>query len=162
MAALAVAMAGACFAQNNAEPPKYYKLDFTVKELEAGKTVNARNYSTIGATKRGSQSIRANSKVPSSTSPGSTQFTYVDVGVNIDVNSVEEIAGELSLFVSADITSVLQDGQATVPVIRSNRWMANVVVPMRKPVVICSSDDATGKRQMQLELTATPIRTTAP
>ena len=40
-------MAGACFAQNDgsksAELPKYFHLDFVVKELEGGKTINARH-----------------------------------------------------------------------------------------------------------------------
>jgi hypothetical protein len=32
-----------------------------------------------------------------------------------------------------------------------------VIVPLKKPTVIFSSDDLTTKHQMQLELTATPI-----
>jgi hypothetical protein len=43
------------------------------------------------------------------------------------------------------------------PVIRQNRWSSNVVVPLKKPTLIFASDDATSKRQMQLELTAAPV-----
>jgi hypothetical protein len=32
-----------------------------------------------------------------------------------------------------------------------------VIVPLKKPTVVFSSDDVASKRQMQLELTATPI-----
>jgi hypothetical protein len=32
-----------------------------------------------------------------------------------------------------------------------------VIVPVKKPTVIFVSDDMSSKRQMQLELTATPI-----
>ena len=45
----------------------------------------------------------------------------------------------------------------SAPMIRQNRWTSNVVVPLKKPTVIFSSDDLTTKHQMQLELTATPI-----
>jgi hypothetical protein len=44
-----------------------------------------------------------------------------------------------------------------MPTIRQNRWVSTVAVPLKKPTVIFSSDDLTSKRQMQLELTATPI-----
>jgi hypothetical protein len=43
------------------------------------------------------------------------------------------------------------------PVVRQNQWQAGVIVPLKKPTVVFSSDDLTTKRQMQVELTATPI-----
>jgi hypothetical protein len=41
--------------------------------------------------------------------------------------------------------------------IRQTKWSSNVIVPIGKPTVIFSSDDATTKGQMQLELTATAM-----
>jgi hypothetical protein len=38
------------------------------------------------------------------------------------------------------------------------KWNAPVIVPLRKATVIFASDDPSSKRQMQLELTATPIK----
>ena len=151
---------GTCFAQAP-ESSKFYKLDFVVKEVEGTKVLNARSYSMIVSTEQPSpaSSIRAGSRVPIFSSPGSTQYTYTEVGVNIDCRSAQQLGNELSLVVTADITSTAQDpATASPPVLRQNKWNSIVVVPIRKPLVVFSSDDATSKRQMQLELTATPIR----
>jgi hypothetical protein len=39
-----------------------------------------------------------------------------------------------------------------------NRWNAGAVVSLRKPTTLFTADGASGKRQMQLELTATPVQ----
>ena len=81
------------------------------------------------------------------------------MGVTIDCRSLKEMKNELSLTVKADISSVLQEPTTNPahPIIRQNIWESTVVVPIRKPTVIFSSDDTTTKHQMQMELTATPI-----
>ncbi len=70
----------------------------------------------------------------------------------------------MSLFVAAEVTSVPSETAAAAPataalhVIRQNRWSSSVIVPLKKPTLIFSSDDPASKRQMQLELTATPLQ----
>ena len=155
-----ILLAGACSGQN-AESAKFYKLDFVVKEVEAARVLNARSYSMIVSTEKPSQasSIRAGSRVPAPSSPGSAQFNYIELGVNIDCRSVQDFANELSLFVTAEVTSTLQESATTLPpVLRQNKWSSSVLVPLRKAIVLFSSDDVTTRRQMQLELTATPMR----
>ena len=78
---LALALtAGTCFAQNP-EPPKFYKLEFVLKEVEAAKVLNARSYSiTVSTDTSQHSSIRTGSKVPTPTGgaaspPKSTFFT---------------------------------------------------------------------------------------
>ena len=153
--AAVAALAGNCPAQN-AEPNRSYKFDFVVKEVEGGKTVNSRNYMTtmavIGTGTADVASIRTGSRVPVQNDKG---LTYFDVGVNIDCRSVREIGSDISLFVSADISSLLQEQPSSAPVVRQNKWTATVLVPLRKPTVIFASDDPSSKRQMQLELTVT-------
>ena len=83
---------------------------------------------------------------------------YIELGVNIDCINVEEVDGELSMHLTTEVTSALTDPATTPPVIRTNRWSATVVLPVKKPTVVFSSDDLTTKRQMQAELTATPIK----
>src|SRR5712692_4544325 len=159
---LALALiAGTCFAQNP-EPPKFYKLDFVLKEVEAAKVLNARSYSITVSTDTSSphSSIRTGSRVPTPTGSAG-QFTFIDVGVNIDCGPIKAEQNELSLAVTAEVSSILQESTTPPgahPVIRQNKWTSSVVVPIKKPTVIFSSDDTTTKRQMQLELTATPIR----
>ena len=154
---LAFVLAGACLAQE-AAPSKFYKLEFVVKEVEGTKVLNARAYTVTVSTEKGEakSSIRTGSKVPMSTG---SSYTYLDVGVSIDCRSVTEAAGQLTLRIDADVSSVLHESTPTnlPPTVRQNKWTSNVVVPLRKPTVLYSSDDLTTKQQMQVELTATPI-----
>lgn len=155
-------LGGTCFAQtpeSPKEPARFYKLDFVVKELDGNRLVNARTYSTTASTEeRFNCAIRTGSKVPVG-APGASVTHDVDVGVSIDCRSLKEIRNELSMAVTADITSMAQESTTSpgYPVIRQNRWSSNVIVPMKKPTVIFSSDDTTTKHQLQVELTATPI-----
>jgi hypothetical protein len=151
-----ILLAGTCFAQNP-EAAKFYKLDFVVKEVEGAKVLNARSYSMVASTDKSAQtaSIRSGTKVPYTTGGG--QFNYAEVGVNIDCRSVQELAGELSMFISVDVSSTLEQASAN-PIIRQNKWNSNIVIPLRKPTTVFTSDDATTKRQMQLEVTATPVK----
>ena len=147
-------IAGTCLAQE-AAPPKFYKLDFVVKEVEGTKVINARTYSGVISTEH-SCSIRTGSKVPYSTG---NQYTFLDVGVSIDCRSVKETPGGLTMNVDADISSVLESTTPTnlPPTVRQNKWASYVVVPIKKPTVLFSSDDLTTRHQMQVEVTATPI-----
>lgn len=158
---IAVLSAATAFGQNQ-ESTKFYKLDFTVKEVEGSKTLNSHNYSMIVATtvladKSGPPgSIRTGSRVPTQSSPESKQFNFVELGTNIDCRAVQEIGGELTMVLTAEISTMLQD--TSPPVMRQLKWSSSVVVPIKKPSIVFASDDATTKRQMQLELTATPVR----
>jgi len=151
---------------STAGPAKYFRLDFAVQELDGGKIVNSRHYLTTipVPTKTGEGSvIRTGSKVPIATGVvggQESQFTYIDLGVNIDCHSAKEVDGNLALNVNAEISNAasMPTSPARNPVIRQTKWGANVIVPVGKPTVIFSSDDLTTKGQIQLELTATPIQ----
>jgi hypothetical protein len=154
--------AGVCFGED-AAPVRFFKLDFVVKEVDGGKVLNSRSYSATVSTKPNMTChIRTNSRIPVSTSMDGNSFTFTNAGTNIDCGNVTELPGALSVTLTAEVTSVAQDASAgTVaarqPVVRENKWDSTVVVPLKKPTVVFSSDDATSKHQMQLELTATPI-----
>jgi hypothetical protein len=153
--------AGTCLGQT-ADVTKFYKMEFVVKEVEGTKVVNSRSYfmtvpvEAPGQNVQGSGSIRASSRVPT-VAGGGSNFTYVDVGVNLDCKTLHEMQSAVSVYLSADISTNSVEPNLPAPVIRQNRWSSTVVVPIKKPTVVYASDDATSKRQMQLELTATPI-----
>jgi hypothetical protein len=155
---LALAAAGSALAQS-ADASKFYKLDYVVKEVEGGKVVNSRAFSTMlpvslpGREKERS-SIRAGGKVPVTTG-NSTQF--YDIGVNLDTMELRVGPGEVSMYITADVSTIAQEGLGTMPMTRQNRWQGSVVVPLKKPTVVFASDDVSSKRQLQLELTATPV-----
>jgi hypothetical protein len=69
----------------------------------------------------------------------------------------------LALHISADISSVIEGHQESpppgaLPIIRNNQWESNVILPMKEPTVVYSSDDPASKRKMQLQITALPVR----
>src|SRR2546421_5048207 len=130
--------AGTCLAQD-ATPPKFYKLDFAVKEVEAGKVLNSRTYSAVVSTEHVDNpihcSMRTGSKVPYSTGK---EYSYLDLGVSIDCRAVKELAGQLTLYVLADISSALQEPTQSTgpPTVRQNRWSSVVVLPFKKPTIL--------------------------
>ena len=147
----------------DAVPKKFYQLNFMVQELESERVINSRQYSMIlrGGEELGS--IRSGQRVPySSKSGANTEWQQISVGVNIDCRKLEELDGQVSLRIVADISSVIEiHGEAapppSVPIIRNNRWESTVLIPVKKPTVLFSSDDPASKRKMQLQLTVTPI-----
>ena len=147
------------FAQTPAAA-RFYKLDFVVKEVEGAKVLNSRAYATTASTDKsgGGCSIRTGNRVPTPTTADNKQFTYIDVGVNIDCGALQEVDSELAVRLTAEVSSTLQEPPATQPVIRQNRWSSTVIVPIKKPTIVFSSDDATTRRQMQVEMTATPLK----
>jgi hypothetical protein len=145
----------------SADSTKFYKLDYVLKELEGGKVVNSRAYSSLlqvfspGSSDRPQSQIRAGGRIPVTTGNGNQ---FYDVGVNLDARELREVgSGEVTMWVNADISTVVEGGTAALPVIRQNKWSSTVLIPVKKPTVIFASDDLGTKRQMQLELTATPV-----
>ncbi|MGI9070252.1 MAG: hypothetical protein ACR2JB_02710 [Bryobacteraceae bacterium] len=160
----AALMAGTCLAQSEKskdEPQKFYRLDFVVKEVADAKVINTRSYSTMISTGAHPGSIRTGNKVPFQTGPASN-YDYLDVGVKVDCRSAREVDNQLWLWVTADVSN-LAPGSAALsagvpPLLRQNSWSSDLILPLRKPTVIFSSDDPTSTHKMQVELTATPIR----
>ena len=155
--------AGTSPAPVKAPPFRFYHLDFIVKEVDEGRVINSRTYSTtVSAEQSGRPSIRAGSKVPVALE-GNGGFSYIDVGINFDCKYLGETANSLMLDVTAEVSSIAtpltgEPLPAHSPnVIRQNRWTSPVVVQLRKPATIFSSDDLTSKRKIQIELTATPV-----
>lgn len=154
-----LALAGTALAQLPPEPVRFYKLDFVVKEVEGGKTVNSRTFSTMLAatqgSNRGQATIRAGGKVPVSTGGGTS---FYDLGVNIDASDLRESQTDVYVLLQVDISTIVQESVGAQPVVRQNRWAGTVLAPVKKPTVVFASDDVSSKRQLQLEITATPVK----
>jgi len=159
---LASCLAVPAVAQDPAkDPPKFYKLDFVVKELDDNKVISAKNYSTFTSTEGGNRgcAIRTGNRVPYQGVGGS--FQYADVGVNIDCQGARDAGSQLILTVMAEISSIPGGAEGppnTLPTVRQNRWNSTVPIPIGKPTTLFSSDDLNSKRKMQLEVTATPVK----
>ena len=139
-----------------AEPISYYRLDFVIKEVEGGKVLNSRAYFMTTSTSPRNASIRTGSKVPYQTGGG--QYNYADVGINIDCKTIKEENNRLILDLQAEVSSTAPGAEGSLPIIRQNKWISTVTVPLNKPTIVFSSDDVTAKRQMQVEITAAAIK----
>ncbi len=160
----AVTTAAAAQQNESAQPPtetakrvpsvRYYRLDFVVRESDQGKVLSQRSYS-LGVAAAGVAegrdwwSLRAGTKVPAGSN-------YVDVGFNLDVRP-EDAGGALQLRLKADLSSLSPDvSNVNMPPIRQMRVEEAVLVPINKPTVVFSSEDAISKHQFQIEVTAVP------
>ena len=144
-------------------PKKFYRLDFLVRELENERAINSRSYAMIVRSNTERGSMRAGEQVPYASSSGaSTQWQQIDVGVSIDCRKLEELGERVALDLRAEISSVVENHDngvsAARPIIRSNRWESTVLLPLKQPTVLFSSDDPASKHTMQLQLTVTPLR----
>lgn len=153
--------AGAASGQINpppAGPPAFYRLDFALKETDGGKVVSTRNYQMmVPSDDKAMSSIRSGGRVPVNSNKEGSGFTYIDVGVNIDVKRLTRLPGdELMLDVIAEASGAV-DG-TTPPNVRQTRWNSTVLIPLRKSVVLFVSDDPASKRQLQLDVSATPVK----
>lgn len=152
-------LAGVASGQNTAPSDEFYKLDFSLKEMEAGKLVNTRNYQMmVRGNDNAMSSIRSGGRVPV---PQEKGFTYIDVGTNLDVRRVTRLQDQVILDLVSEVSGAMEAGEgkaaANPPTVRQTRWNSQVLVPLKKAVVVFSSDDPTSRRQLQLEVTVTSI-----
>jgi hypothetical protein len=150
----------------------YYHLQFVVQEMnEQGKPTNSRTFTTTVSTADTSElaRIRTGSRIPvvsGSFQSGpdnktltNTQYQYMDIGVNIDVQRTREVGRQLALYLHAEVSSLAPnpDSELHQPIVRQNRWEANVLIPVGKPTVVFSSDTLESKGSIQIVVTATPL-----
>src|SRR5579864_3232189 len=87
-----------------AQEPTVYRLNFALHETESGKAVNTRNF-TMTVAPREYQKLNIGDRVAVPNSPGSSQFTYVDVSVNIRTKILES-GSQLLLNAEVDVNGL--------------------------------------------------------
>src|SRR2546423_4920733 len=100
----AAILAPLAFAQTSRSVP-VYKVDFTIRDSGDAGAKAGRKYSLlVNEFKKGT--FRVGNRVPMATSstPGNTSYTYVDVGVNLDC-TVGETDGKIALRADLDLSS---------------------------------------------------------
>jgi len=134
-----------------------YHLDFSLNEMEDGKKINSRQYSTDLATNEGNE-IKIGTRVPVQSKDG--EFQYLDIGTNIFAR-LGETRGQTELVVRAEISNFAtadHDPRDLHPVIRQMKIGGSTLLPLGKTIVIGSADDPNSKRQFQLEVTVTKMK----
>jgi hypothetical protein len=142
---------------------RVYKVSFSIYELEDGKKINERNYSLPVNSVDGNPRpgfIKVGTRVPIAS--GERQITYIDVGMNIDCDVVEQ-AEKFVLSSTLDISSfALPDQNADPraggnPILRQVKQHFVTLLAPGKPTLVTSIDDTNSKKRMQVEATVTRI-----
>jgi hypothetical protein len=145
-------------------PTIAYKLDYKVFELEDGKRINQRDFTSLAtATEHGGpmSQLRIGTRVPVST-PGEKP-NYLDVGFNVNSSIGSEPGGKISASIRMELSSFAVPEQnadprsASMPVLRNSNFAIWTVLTPGKPQIIASIDDINSKKRMQVEVTATRI-----
>ncbi len=143
-----------------------YRLDFSIDELDDGKKINTRRYSTnltYGSGTDGmggGQSLKIGTRVPVQSEQG--KFDYLDIGTSITAHMISFFDKPPSLDVSAEISSfpASNEGRANgaPPLIRQLRIGGTTAIILNKPMIIGSVDDPDSKRSFQLEVLVTKLQ----
>jgi hypothetical protein len=143
-------------------PPRSYRLDYTLTELEDGKKIDSRQYSISvgGGTPSGRPwqgRVQIGTRVPVDMKSDGTQ--YVDVGTKIS-GLISMRDGAQVLDTDCDVSSVALD-EAKVdgrPILRELIIRNEAPVTVGKAVTVGTADDPNSKRKFQLEVTVTEIK----
>jgi hypothetical protein len=158
--------------QTVAPPPKplahTYRLTYTLTILDGGKRTGVQHYSMTISAPSNRGSLKIGEKVPvvtgsySGDSKGGvqTQFTYLDLGLNIDATLIEDPNG-IQLVSKIEQSSVLpapaKIAEVNEPVIRQTVLSNTSVVSVGKSVVLGSFDMPETTRHGDIEVTVEQI-----
>jgi hypothetical protein len=154
-----------------AKSPKPYRLTYTLTEMDGTKTIGVQHYEVI-LVEGGRTTLKNGSKIPVATgsytvaggAPGSaqTQFTYLDVGTNLDTTLVDEVDGMWRLKCKVEQSSVAEHSVTisgvTEPVVRQSVMEMSTSVMVGKPQVLGSLDFSGTTRRLNIEVVLEPVK----
>lgn len=158
-------------AQDRVGPP-IYKLDFNIRDGGDTSAKGVRHYSLLMETGR-KAIFKVGDRIPvasgSFQSGGTgvnplvnTQFTYIDIGVNIEC-SLNEQNGRILLHGDLDLSTVAPPDAAAHAAIPANPTVAqtklnlDTALEAGKPTVIAAIDDPVTSRKFQVEATVARV-----
>jgi len=150
-------------------PKKNYRLTYTVSEMDGSKPIGTQHYAMILAA--GQQTIlKQGSKIPVATGSYSsgtttssagvqTQFTYIDVGMNIDATLTAMGDGAMLKF---DVAQSSAPEKTTIerveePIIRQTELKGESLLTPGKPVVLGSVDVPGSTSHLDIEVVMQPL-----
>jgi len=137
-----------------------YKVDFTIRDTGDAGGKTGRKYSLM--VNRGVKTVfKVGNRVPVATGGTSggtlvnTQFTYIDVGMNIDC-VVAESGSRFDLHADLDIsTAVMPDKNSSSlqnPTISQIKLNLDTTVAQGKPTIVASFDDPVTSRKFDIDV----------
>ena len=139
------------------KPVVAYRIELNVREIEAGKRLNSRNYMMVVEDGDWAK-IRVGNRVPYQSAE--KQFQYQNVGMNIDCRPRER-EDSIALAILVEFSSLaLQTETAPTfnPVFRTERTEVESIVTPGKPTLVASMDDVVTNRRYEIEVTATKVK----
>jgi hypothetical protein len=137
--------------------PAVYKVDFLIRDSGDAGAKTGRKYSIV-LNEREKGTFKVGNRVPMAAGAGNTQFTYIDVGVNLDC-LVAEQDGKVQLRSDLDLsTAVNQEKNPTPnPTISQIRLNIQTTLTPGKPSVVASFDDPVTSRKFEVEANVTKM-----
>jgi hypothetical protein len=142
-----------------------YKVDFTIRDTGDAGGKTGRKYSLL-VNRNVKSTFKVGNRVPVATGGANggtlvnTQFTYIDVGMNIEC-VVAEAGSRFAIHGDLDIsTAVMPDKNVTTvqnPTISQIRLNIDTTVPPGKPTVVASFDDPVTSRKFDIDVTITKM-----
>jgi hypothetical protein len=177
LATLACILPLAAHAQDAAKPVHGYRITYTLTTTDAGKRVGLEHFAMTvstapivaqdGRTYSGRGSIKIGQKVPVATGSYSdtkssvqTQFTYLDVGINIDATVTEAPTGLLisSKVEESSVAPVpVKISDVSEPVIRQMVITNSSTLTPGKAVSVGSLDLPDTQRHVDIEVSVEPL-----
>jgi hypothetical protein len=142
---------------------KPYKVDFTIRDTGDAGGKAGRKFSMLVSPSH-KTTFRVGNRVPvvtgSASSGGNVQFTFVDVGINIDC-SVSDINSNLTVHADLDIsTAVMPEKGANAPpnpTISQIKLSLDTALVAGKPTVVASFDDPVTSRKFDVDVAITKM-----
>jgi general secretion pathway protein D len=149
----------------HAQDSSPYKVDFTIRDTGDAGGKTGRKYSLL-VNHNQKTVFKVGNRVPVATGGTSggtlvnTQFTYIDVGLNIDC-VVAEAGSRFAIHADLDIsTAVMPDKNLSSvqnPTISQIKLNLDTVVAPGKPTLVASFDDPVTARKFDLDVTITKM-----
>lgn len=140
---------------------KTYRLIYTVTELDDGKRVGTQHFSMVVVSSQRT-TLKQGSKVPVATGTSSatgspstqTQFTYLDVGLNLDA-TLDEFSNSVQLRTKVEQSSLGADKSIAgiqEPVVRQTVLEGTSILTPGKPLILGSLDIPDSTRRLDIEV----------
>lgn len=150
-----------------------YKVEWRIKDGSDAAAKNGRRYTMLIDT-TGSGSFHVGDRVPVPTGPvnpnggattfANTQFSYYDVGINIDTRLREQPQGKVEINSTLELSALVRnkaDGSAAAvtmqPTVSQIKIVVNTTLTPGKPSLVASIDDPVSERKFEVEAVVTKI-----
>ena len=140
-----------------------YKVDFTIRDTGDAGGKTGRKYSMLVSPSH-KTTFKVGNRVPvvtySGSVPGTTQFTFVNVGINIDC-SVNDNNSNLTVHADLDISTAVTPEKganaAPPPTISQIKLSLDTALTPGKPTVVASFDDPVTSRKFDVDVAITKM-----